>query len=94
MGNRSTWKGPFIEPQILNKINKIIHKKKNSIKTWSRKSTIIPNFVGLKLLIHNGKKFIPITIQEKMIGKKIGEFALTRNFKGHNKNKEIMNKKI
>ena len=87
MSNRSSWKGPFVEPKLLKKIQNNILKKEKNIKTWSRKSTILPNFIGLNFLIHNGKNFIPITIRNKMIGKKLGEFARTRNFKGHNNEK-------
>ena len=82
--SRSVWKGPFVEPSLLKKIEK--QKKDPSrkpIKTWSRKSTIIPDFVGSSFLIHNGKKFISITISEDMVGHKLGEFSPTRQFPGH-----------
>ena len=82
--SRSVWKGPFVEPSLLKKIEK--QKKDPSskpIKTWSRKSTIIPDFVGSSFMIHNGKKFITITISEDMVGHKLGEFAPTRQFSGH-----------
>ena len=82
--SRSVWKGPFVEPSLLKKIEK--QKKDTSrkpIKTWSRKSTIIPDFVGSSLLIYNGKKFITITISEDMVGHKLGEFSPTRQFSGH-----------
>ena len=81
---RSVWKGPFVDPSLLKKVEK--HKKedtKTPIKTWSRKSTIIPEFVGISFLIYNGKKFIPITVSEDMVGHKFGEFAPTRQFFGH-----------
>ena len=81
---RSVWKGPFVEPGLLKKIEK--QKKDTSrkpIKTWSRKSTIIPEFVGYSFLIYNGKKFIPIKISEEMVGHKLGEFSPTRQFSGH-----------
>ena len=81
---RSVWKGPFVEDSLIKKVEK--QKKetiKKPIKTWSRKSTIIPDFVGISFLIYNGKKFIPITISEEMVGHKMGEFAPTRNFYGH-----------
>ena len=81
---RSVWKGPFVEESLIKKVEK--HKKdsaKKPIKTWSRKSTIIPDFVGTSFLIYNGKKFIPITVSEDMVGHKFGEFAPTRQFAGH-----------
>jgi len=81
---RSVWKGPFVEESLIKKVDK--QKKdtnKKPIKTWSRKSTIIPDFVGCSFLIYNGKKFIPLTISEDMVGHKIGEFAPTRTFAGH-----------
>ena len=81
---RSVWKGPFVEESLIKKVDK--QKKdpsKKPIKTWSRKSTIIPDFIGVSFLIYNGKKFIPITISEDMVGHKLGEFAPTRQFFGH-----------
>jgi small subunit ribosomal protein S19 len=81
---RSVWKGPFVHPSLLKKIDKIKSgDTKKPIKTWSRHSTIIPDFVGHSFLIHNGKSFIPITISEEMVGHKLGEFAATRTFRGH-----------
>ena len=81
---RSIWKGPFVDPSLLKKIDKLKGQTaKNPIKTWSRKSTIIPEFVGHSFLIHNGKKFIPIKISEEMVGHKLGEFSPTRQFSGH-----------
>ena len=81
---RSVWKGPFVEESLMKKVEKYkTDVKKKPIKTWSRKSTIIPDFVGISLLIYNGKKFIPITISEDMVGHKLGEFAPTRTFFGH-----------
>ena len=81
---RSIWKGPFVDPSLLKKVEK---NKDNSntapIKTWSRRSTIIPEFVGLSFLIYNGKKFIPIKVSEEMVGHKLGEFCPTRQFSGH-----------
>ena len=81
---RSVWKGPFVDPNLIKKVEK----QKNTgasapIKTWSRKSTIIPDFVGISFLVHNGKKFIPIKISEEMVGHKLGEFSPTRQFSGH-----------
>ena len=81
---RAVWKGPFVEESLMKKVD--LQKKdsgKKPIKTWSRKSTIIPDFVGVSFLIYNGKKFIPITISEDMVGHKMGEFAPTRQFAGH-----------
>ena len=81
---RAVWKGPFVEESLLKKVEKLKNDPvKNPIKTWSRKSTIIPDFVGTSFLIYNGKKFIPITISEDMVGHKLGEFAPTRQFAGH-----------
>ena len=81
---RSVWKGPFVHPSLLKKIDKIKSSEtKKPIKTWSRDSTIIPDFVGHSFLIHNGKSFIPITVSEEMVGHKLGEFAATRTFRGH-----------
>ena len=81
---RSIWKGPFVHPSLLKKIDKLKGETgKKPIKTWSRNSTIIPDFVGHSFMIHNGKTFIPITISEEMVGHKLGEFAPTRVFKGH-----------
>ncbi len=81
---RGIWKGPFVHPSLLKKIDKIKDKStKQPIKTWSRNSTIIPEFVGHSFLIHNGKTFIPITISEEMVGHKLGEFSPTRKFSGH-----------
>ena len=81
---RSVWKGPFVHPSLLKKIDKLKDvPNKKPIKTWSRNSTIIPEFVGHSFLIHNGKTFIPITISEEMVGHKLGEFSPTRKFTGH-----------
>ena len=81
---RSIWKGPFVEESLIKKVEKIKNDpNKKPIKTWSRKSTIIPDFVGVSFLIYNGKKFIPITVSEDMVGHKFGEFSPTRQFSGH-----------
>ncbi len=81
---RGIWKGPFVHPSLLKKIDKLKDQpRKTPIKTWSRNSTIIPEFVGHSFLIHNGKNFIPITISEEMVGHKLGEFSPTRKFSGH-----------
>ena len=82
--SRSIWKGPFVDPSLIKKVEKLKNQTiKSPIKTWSRKSTIIPEFVGHSFLIHNGKKFIPIKISEEMVGHKLGEFSPTRQFSGH-----------
>tara|TARA_B100001173_G_scaffold271197_1_gene249019 strand:- start:300 stop:602 length:303 start_codon:yes stop_codon:yes gene_type:complete len=82
--SRSVWKGPFVEESLIKKVEKQkTDPKKIPIKTWSRKSTIIPEFVGVSFLIYNGKKFIPLTVSEDMVGHKLGEFAPTRTFFGH-----------
>ena len=81
---RAVWKGPFVEESLIKKVEKQkTDPKKIPIKTWSRKSTIIPEFVGVGFLIYNGKKFIPLTVSEDMVGHKFGEFAPTRQFFGH-----------
>ena len=82
--SRSVWKGPFVEESLIKKVEKQkTDPKKMPIKTWSRKSTIIPEFIGVSFLIFNGKKFIPVTISEDMVGHKLGEFSPTRTFFGH-----------
>ena len=82
--SRGIWKGPFVHPSLLKKVDKQKDQPKRSpIKTWSRNSTIIPEFVGHSFLIHNGRTFIPITISEEMVGHKLGEFSPTRKFSGH-----------
>ena len=82
--SRSVWKGPFVDPSLIKKVEK---QKTGGIsapiKTWSRKSTIIPEFIGISFLIHNGRKFIPIKISEEMVGHKLGEFSPTRHFISH-----------
>lgn len=81
---RSLKKGPFVDEHLLKKINALNQsREKRVIKTWSRRSTIIPEFVGHTMAIHNGNKFIPVYITENMVGHKLGEFAPTRTFRGH-----------
>ena len=81
---RAVWKGPFVEESLIKKVEKQKNEtNKKPIKTWSRKSTIIPDFIGISFLIYNGKKFIPIKISEEMVGHKLGEFSPTRQFSGH-----------
>ena len=81
---RGVWKGPFVHPSLLKKVDKLKGQTgRKPIKTWSRNSTVIPEFVGYSFLIHNGKTFIPITISEEMVGHKLGEFSPTRKFVAH-----------
>ena len=84
---RSLKKGPFIDESLAKKVEKVNEaEKKEVIKTWSRRSTIFPNFIGLTFAVHNGKDFIPVYVTEDMVGHKLGEFAPTRTFKGHTAN--------
>lgn len=81
---RSLKKGAYVEPKLLKKIESMNEgREKKIVKSWSRRSVIIPEFVGHTLAIHNGKKFIPIYISENMVGHKLGEFSPTRTFRGH-----------
>ncbi len=81
---RSIKKGPYVEESLMRKVRVVREKGgKQVIKTWSRRSTIIPDFIGLTFAVHNGKKFIPVYITENMVGHKLGEFAPTRTFYGH-----------
>src|SRR5688500_8847630 len=81
---RSIKKGPFIDGHLAKKIEvTVASQKKNVIKTWSRRSTIIPEAVGLTFAVHNGRKFVPVFVTENMVGHKLGEFAPTRTFHGH-----------
>ena len=90
---RSVWKGPFVEESLMKKVDKYkTDPKKIPIKTWSRKSTILPDFVGVSFLIYNGKKFIPVTVTEAMVGHKFGEFSPTRTFYGHAADKKVKGK--
>ena len=85
---RSLKKGPYVEASLLKKVQKMNEdNKKSVIKTWSRRSTIFPEFVGHTLAVHNGKDFIPVYITEEMVGHKLGEFSQTRKFSGHAGNK-------
>jgi small subunit ribosomal protein S19 len=81
---RSLKKGPFIDLHLLKKVEAAIENKdRKPIKTWSRRSTVFPNFVGLTIAVHNGRQHVPVYITEDMVGHKLGEFAATRTFKGH-----------
>jgi small subunit ribosomal protein S19 len=83
---RSLKKGPFIDDHLLKKVeNAVATGDKKVIKTWSRRSTITPQMVGLTFAVHNGHKFIPVYVTENMVGHKLGEFAITRTFRGHKK---------
>lgn len=81
---RSIKKGPFVDSHLIVKVEKALETNdKRPIKTWSRRSTILPNFIGLTISVHNGKQHMPIFVTENMVGHKLGEFAQTRTFKGH-----------
>ena len=81
---RSLKKGPFIDHHLMNKVNQAVETRdRKPIKTWSRRSTIFPEMVGLTIAVHNGKQHVPVLVNENMVGHKLGEFALTRTYKGH-----------
>jgi small subunit ribosomal protein S19 len=81
---RSVWKGPFVDLHLLKKAETAQDAPRQApIRTWSRRSTILPQFVGLTFSVHNGHKFIPVSVSEDMVGHKLGEFAPTRTFPGH-----------
>ena len=87
---RSVKKGPFVDHHLVKKIGAArAANDKRPIKTWSRRSTILPDFVGLTIAVHNGKQHVPVYISENMVGHKLGEFALTRIFKGHSADKKV-----
>ena len=82
--SRSLKKGPFVDGHLMKKVETAQSSKdKRPIKTWSRRSTIVPDFIGLTIAVHNGKQHVPVYISDQMVGHKLGEFALTRTFKGH-----------
>jgi small subunit ribosomal protein S19 len=86
---RSLKKGPFIDHHLIDKVNKAVETKdRKPIKTWSRRSTVFPEMVGLTIAVHNGKQHIPVLVNENMVGHKLGEFSLTRTYKGHAANKK------
>ena len=88
---RSTWKGPFVDVNLIKKAEKVSESgRKEVIKTWSRRSTIIPDFVGVTISVYNGKSFIPVYVTEDMVGHKLGEFSPTRVFKGHSGDKKAV----
>ena len=81
---RSVWKGPFVELSLLKKAEDAQDKGARApIKTWSRRSTVLPEFIGLTVAVHNGKQHVPVYVTDQMVGHKLGEFAQTRTFKGH-----------
>ena len=81
---RSLHKGPFVDDHLADKVNALNEKnEKKVVRTWSRRSTIVPEMIGHTIAVHNGKKFIPVYVTEQMIGHKLGEFSPTRSFKGH-----------
>ncbi|TIX50438.1 30S ribosomal protein S19 [Alteraurantiacibacter aquimixticola] len=81
---RSVWKGPFVDLHLLKKAQEAQEANNTKpIKTWSRRSTVLPDFVGLTFNVYNGQKFIPVSVNEEMVGHKLGEFAPTRSFPGH-----------
>jgi len=91
--SRSSRKGPYVDENILKKIEKMKSGKKEPIKTWARASQIAPEFVGLTFMVHNGKKFIEVFISEAMVGHRLGEFSPTRTFHGHGRMvKRLMSK--
>ena len=87
---RSIRKGPFVDRSLLKKLEEMTKtNKKSVVKTWSRRSTIIPEFVGHTFAVHNGRKFIPVFVTENMVGHKLGEFSPTRTFVGHSAEKKV-----
>ncbi|WP_018864716.1 MULTISPECIES: 30S ribosomal protein S19 [Thioalkalivibrio] len=86
---RSLKKGPFVDHHLRKKVEEAVEKNdRRPIKTWSRRSMIIPQMVGLTIAVHNGRQHVPVLVNENMVGHKLGEFALTRTFKGHIANKK------
>ncbi|ETI61013.1 30S ribosomal protein S19 [Marinomonas profundimaris] len=86
---RSLKKGPFIDLHLLKKVEAAVEKKdRRPIKTWSRRSTIFPDFVGLTIAVHNGRQHVPVLVTEDMVGHKLGEFAPTRTYRGHTADKK------
>jgi len=86
---RSLKKGPFVDEKLMKKVKALLDAgEKKIIKTWSRRSTVIPDFIGFTFAVHNGKKFIPVYVTENMVGHKLGEFSPTRIFKGHSKSEK------
>ncbi len=91
--SRSVKKGPFVDGHLMKKVMAALATgDKKPVKTWSRRSTILPDFIGLTLAVHNGKQHIPVFVTENMVGHKLGEFSLTRTFKGHAADKKAKKK--
>jgi len=87
---RSVSKGPFVDPSLRKKVRRAREGGSSKvIKTWSRRSTIVPDMIGLTFAVHNGKQFIPVYVTEQMIGQKLGEFAPTRTFRGHAADRKV-----
>jgi small subunit ribosomal protein S19 len=90
---RSIKKGPFVDLHLMKKVEAVrATSDKRPVKTWSRRSTVMPEFVGLTIAVHNGKTHVPVYISENMVGHKLGEFSLTRTFKGHAADKKAVKK--
>lgn len=90
---RSIRKGPFIDQHLLSKVEAAVESKsKKPIKTWSRRSTVVPEMIDLTIAVHNGKDHIPVFITDNMVGHKLGEFAMTRTFKGHSGDRKAKGK--
>ena len=92
---RSLKKGPFVDTHLLKKVAALsgeANKASKVIKTWSRRSTVVPEFIGFTFAVHNGKKFIPVYVTDNMIGHKLGEFSITRTFTGHGADKKVVKK--
>lgn len=90
---RSVWKGPFVDGYLLQKAERAASgPRRETIKTWSRRSTIMPQFIGLTFQVHNGKSFVPVLVSEDMVGMKLGEFAPTRSYSGHGADKKAKRK--
>jgi small subunit ribosomal protein S19 len=90
---RSVWKGPFVDGYLFDKVEAVRNSGRNDIiRTWSRRSTIMPDFVGLTFAVHNGKKFVPVYVTENMVGHKLGEFSPTRTYHGHGADKKAKRK--
>jgi small subunit ribosomal protein S19 len=88
--SRSVKKGPFVDHHLMKKVDAARGgNDKRPIKTWSRRSTILPDFVGFTIAVHNGRQHVPVYVTENMVGHKLGEFALTRTFKGHSADKKV-----
>lgn len=90
---RSLWKGPFVDGYLIKKVENLRESNKTDmIKVWSRRSTIIPDFIGVTFAVYNGRKFIPVSVSEDMVGRKLGEFAPTRTYYGHGADKKVKRK--